>query len=141
MLYQEFKLPKYDWVIYAFYDTTMDDVDSVMACLHRIGCNGHTAKQAYDNLTSGKLNTGLTYSNNGKTCVVLGRATDRQNFAHTYTHEITHCAIHIAQACDVDLLGEGLAYIAGDLGAMMLPFASSFLCDCCNKEVYGQGYY
>lgn len=134
MLYQEFDIPKYKWKVYAFYDTTFEDADVVMECLYDLGCNGNTAKRAFDNLYSGGLNTGLTFSKDRKTCIVLGRATDKQNFAHTYTHEITHCAIHIANEYGISPQSESLAYIAGDLGAVMLPYASKFLCDCCANK-------
>lgn len=136
MLYQEFELPKYKWKIYAFYDTTSDDLESVMDCLYNLKCPSELAKKAYKNIYANNPNTGLTYSNDKKTCIVLGRATDRQNFAHTYTHEIFHCAIHIANEYGINTRGEEIAYIAGDLGALMLPYASSFFCECCyNKNL------
>lgn len=134
MLYQEFCLPKYDWKVFVFYDTTDDDVVEVMECLYALGCNGEMAKKAYLNLASGEDNTGLTYSKNKQSCVVLGHATDKQNFAHTFTHEITHCAIHIANEFGISCQSETLAYIAGDLGALMLPYASRFMCDCCRTK-------
>lgn len=137
MLYQEITIPKYRWRVFVFYDTTKQDADDVMDCLYDLGCNGETAKRAYLNLYSNQIDTGLTFSKNRKTCIVLGRASDKSNFAHTFTHEITHCAIHIANEYGINPQSESLAYIAGDLGAEMLPFASKFLCDCCNKKENG----
>lgn len=134
MTYQEFYLPKYEWVVFAFYDTTKDNADDVMKCLFEIGCSASVAQKAYSNLISGELNTGLTFSKKHQTCIVLGRASDKQNFAHTFTHEITHCAIHIAKEHNIRLDSEALAYIAGDVGAKMLPYASKFLCDHCNQK-------
>ena len=134
MLYQEFYIPKYEWSVGVFYDTTAENAEEIIDYLFDMGCGYSTAKKAYKNLSSNAPNTGLTFSRNGKTCIVLGRATDRKNFAHTYVHEITHCAIHIAKAFSVGFESEELAYIAGDLGAVMLPFASSYICDCCRKK-------
>lgn len=136
MKYQEFDIPKYNWKVYAFYDTTFDDVDTIMECLYDIGCDSHLAKKAFLNLSSGELNTGLTFSKNYQTCIVLGRASDTANFAHTYTHEICHCAIHIANHYNISCQSEELAYIVGGLGAVMLPYASKFLCDCCRNKEY-----
>ena len=142
MLYQEFYIGKYDWKVCVFYDTTKEDTDEVMEYLFHIGCDGITAQRAYQNLSSNEPNTGLTYSRGGNTCIVLGYATDRGNFAHTYVHEITHCAIHIARATGVDFESEELAYIAGDLAEVMLPFASKFMCACCdnNKQLNNYDY-
>lgn len=134
MLYQEFYIEKYDWQVYVFYDVMPEDVDSIMPCLYDLGCSAGVAKTAYNNITSDVFNTGLTFSKNGKTCIVLGRTTDRANFAHTFTHEIGHCAMHIAKEYGIDPYGEELCYIIGGLGATMLPTASKFLCECCNKK-------
>ena len=134
MLYQQFDIPKYNWSVYAFYDTTGDDIDDIMMCLYDMGCTANIAKQAYENISSDQRNTGLTYSKDRATCIVLSRATDKQNFAHTYTHEIAHCGMHIAKEYGIDPYGEELCYIIGDLGAEMLPYASKYMCDCCNKK-------
>lgn len=81
MLYQEFYIEKYDWKVCVFYDTTEEDTDEVMEYLFHIGCDGITAQRAYQNLSSNEPNTGLTYSRSKQSCVVLGHATDKQNFA------------------------------------------------------------
>lgn len=132
MEYQEFDLPRYDWGVYAFYDVTNRDVEAVMDCLDYIGCKGETRVKALNNILDGELNTGLTFSKNRQTCIVFGRTSDAQNFAHTFTHEIGHCAIHIASEYGIDPYGEELCYIIGDLGAIMLPFASVHLCKHCS---------
>ena len=129
MLYQEFTIPKYKWKVHAFYDTTFEDCEEIMDCLHSLGCEGKTAQKAFKNLSADKTNTGLTFSKNRQTCVVLGRATDRANFAHTYLHEIYHIGQHIANEFNISCQGEPLAYIIGDLAAVMLPYVSPFLCD------------
>lgn len=134
MLYQEFDIPKYKWKVYAFYDTTFEDCEDVMECLYFLGCNGDTAKKAFNNLSSGDMNTGLTFSKDRKTCIVLGRATDRANFAHTYQHEIFHIGQHIANEYGISCQGEALAYIIGDIAATMLPYASHFLCEHCKNK-------
>lgn len=134
MRYQEFDIPKYDWKVYAFYDTTADDIDDIMMCLYDLGCTASIAKQAYENVSQNKKNTGLTFSKDRQTCIVLGRATDKENFAHTFCHEIGHCAMHIAKEYGINPYGEELCYIIGGLGAVMLPYASKFLCDCCRHK-------
>jgi hypothetical protein len=134
MLYQEFTIPEYKWKVYAFYDTTFEDCEDVMDCLYSLGCGGESAQKAFRNLSSNDMNTGLTFSKDRKTCVVLGRATDRANFAHTYMHEIYHIGQHIANEYNIGCQGEPMAYIIGNLAAEMLPYASKFLCDCCANK-------
>lgn len=134
MLYQEFGIPKYNWRVYAFYDTTADDLEDIMECLHYMRCNASVAKQAYENIAENKPNTGLTFSKNNQSCVVLSRATSKEQFASTFTHELHHCAMHLAKEYSIDPYSEEPAYIMGSLGEKMLPYASKFLCDCCANK-------
>ena len=40
----------------------------------------------------------------------------------------------IAKEYGINPYGEELCYIIGGLGAVMLPYASKFLCDCCRHK-------
>ena len=120
--------------VYQSYDLPGNHLEDSDGSGEKKYAKSHLRIIAYLNLYSNQLDTGLTFSKNRKTCIVLGRASDKANFAHTFTHEITHCAMHIANEYGINPHSESLAYIAGDLGAEMLPFASKFLCDCCNKK-------
>lgn len=136
MRHQNFYISNYDWTIDVFYDTNEKDADTVLECLKSIGCKGSTLERATDNLYAGKRNTGLTFSKNRKSCIVLSKTTDKENFANTLIHEIFHCSTHIAMEYDIDVFSEEPAYIAGDLGSVVLPYASKFLCDCCKTKKY-----
>lgn len=134
MKYQEFYIKKYDWQIFVFYDTTVNDIDDIMMCLYDMNCNSNVAIQAYDNVIENRLNTGLTFSKDKKSCIVLGRASSKEEFASTFCHELHHCAMHISKEYNIDPNGEETAYIIGSLGKETLPIASKFLCDCCNNK-------
>lgn len=137
---QRIELVEYDWDVMIFYDATINDVDEIMEYLYHIHCDGVYAKRAYKNLTSGEMNTGLTFSRKGESCIVLGRATDTQNFAHTLSHEIIHLGHHIAQYFGFSSQGEQLAYLIGDITALSLPYASEYLCKCCAKKDKNNNY-
>lgn len=134
MKYQEFYIEKYDWWVFAYYDTTAKNIEDIMDCLYEMNCNADVAIQAYDNIAENTLNTGLTFSKNKKSCIVLSRASSKEQFASTFCHELHHCAMHIAKEYRIDPYGEEPAYIIGYLGEKMLPYASKFLCDCCNNK-------
>lgn len=136
MLRQEFYIEDYDWNVYVYYDTTYDDADEIMDCLYNIGCGGDVAKRAFQNLSQGKKNTGLTFSKNGNSCIVLSRATDEANFCHTVMHEIYHLTNHIAKEYRLDVNNEPCAYLAGDIAAIMLPYSSKFIRNCCKTKKY-----
>lgn len=136
MIYQNTHIKKYNWTIHVFFNTTEKDAEVIMECLYNLGCRGNILKRAKSNLSSGEKNTGLTFSKNKNSCIVLGKTTDKENFANTLVHEIFHCAVHIADEYNIDTRSEEIAYIAGRLGAVMLPHASKFLCECCQNKKY-----
>lgn len=63
MIVQEFYIPKYgDWHVKVYYAVHTYWAKEIITDLYRIGCRGDSLKRAYRNLTEGRMNTGLTYS-------------------------------------------------------------------------------
>lgn len=140
MIVQDIYLPEYDWHCKIFYAVTCYWEDEILRELKRIGCSGKNYKTARRNLHTGKMNTGLTYSNKdtGESVVVIAKTSSAEEFAHTYDHEKGHLAKHIALAYDIDPYGEELQYLSGDIAKKMFPVAKRFMCECCRKKLYGR---
>lgn len=136
MIYQEIKVPEYRWMIYAFYDTTASDLDAVMGALYDVNCDYGTAQRAYENLSEGKRNTGLCYSNyrHRLSVLVISRTTSASEFISTWHHELCHLQSHIADVCHIDKMGEDLAYLTGSIAQKMFPKIKHLFCDCCRKN-------
>ena len=72
MIVQEFYIPKYgDWHVKVYYAVHTYWADRIIMDLYRIGCRGDSLKRAYRNLTEGRMNTGLTYSDYRKRETVM----------------------------------------------------------------------
>jgi hypothetical protein len=142
MIRQKITLPNYgNWEIYAYYATTRYAVDEIMERLWEIGIDATNARQAFENLTSGKLDTGLCYSNysSRKSVLVVALTSSPDEFLNSLTHESTHACVHIATALGVNHKSEDFAYMVGDLCQEMYPKVNHLLCDCCrNKEYYDE---
>ena len=133
MIHQQIILEKYDnWVIDVYYGVTRFHVDEIMTQLHKLGCDGRSAKKAYENLSSGDLNTGLTYSNyhNHHTVMVVGIADSPEQFANSLTHEIGHIVAHIGKTYGLDMYGEEVCYLAGKIAQATFVVAKNFMCEC-----------
>ena len=104
MIRQRFDLPRYGWRCYAYYVVTHPNADEILAMLDRIGCDGDSLERAYHNLTSGKCDTGLTYSNSRsrETVMVFAKTSNAKQFQQSYQHETGHAKDHVALA-----FGEG----------------------------------
>lgn len=137
MIRQKITLPDYDnWTIYAYYATTRYAVDEIMERLWEIGMDANNARQAFENLSMGNLNTGLCYSNYSmrKSVVVVALTSSADEFINSLTHEATHACVHIASAMGVNHRSESFAYMVGELCRDMYPRIKHLICDCCRHK-------
>lgn len=135
MIRQQFQLDQADgWLVTAYYAVTHYEVDEIMTALERAGCRGEHLQTAYDNLCSDSLNTGLCYSGNGESVLVISCASSPAQFLNSLVHELHHMASHIASALGYDQKGEEVCYIAGEAAENMYPVASKFLCEHCRNH-------
>lgn len=133
MIRQRFELPRYDWLVYAYYVVTKPNAEEILENLVGIGCVGEDLHDAYVNLTTGALNSGLTYSNSGRreTVMVFADTSCAKQFQQSYQHEIGHLKDHIMQAFGISPHGEELQYIGDDIVDATWEVAQGLLCDCC----------
>lgn len=125
------------WHITAFYPVTCFHVREIMSALYAIDCSQENLRRAYKNLSSGQLNNGLTYSNYQlrETVTVFAKSTSPAQYFNLILHELHHAAVQIATANGIDLAGEEVCYINGDIAQAMFPIAKQFLCECCLKRL------
>lgn len=107
--------------------------------LYSIGCDGDMLRTAYENISSGNLNTGVTYSNFGtrETVMVIALTSSPKEFAKSWRHECGHMATHICQAFGIDPYGEEIQYIGDDIIEKTWEYVKSLLCECncCKSKV------
>lgn len=135
MIKQEFFLPDYDdWQIIAYYAVTHFEVDEIMRTLQEAGCRGKNLETAYENLSSGSRNTGLCFSGDGVSVLVISVTSSKPQFCNSWVHELHHLATHIAKDLGYDLTGEDVCYLAGEIAEKMYPIVGKYLCQCCSKN-------
>ncbi len=136
MMVRHIYLYGWDWEIIAFYDVVPSDADAVLMALKRYDCPHHLMRRATRNLMAGKLNNGLTYTNNARraSVMVIGRTSDAAQFWNTLDHEKGHLAEHIAQKIHLDPEGEEIEYLRGLIAEKVYPEAIQFLCSGCTTR-------
>lgn len=132
MKHQRIYIEDYDWVVDVFYDTVAEDAEMILKYLRRLGCSGGDYIHSRNNLRSGDMDTGLTYSDNRKreSVMVIGRSSTLAEFLNSWQHEMTHLQRHICQAFWINPYSEEAAYLAGDIAMKMHPVLSQFMCGC-----------
>ena len=135
MIRQQFQLDRAGgWRVTCFYAVTHYEVDEIMHTLAEAGADDKSLNRAYENLSSGNLNTGLCYSGNGESVLVISIASSPDQFLNSLVHELHHLASHIASALGYDQKGEEACYIAGETAERMYKVANKFLCEHCRKH-------
>lgn len=130
MIRQEITLDNYDWHITLYYAVHDYFVDDIMNELVSIGLSGRKLRQAYKNLSSGKLDTGLTYVNDGRAVCVIGKASSAAQYADSIQHEVMHLAKYIGKAERLNPYGEEVCYIGGEIARKMWPKSKLLTSEC-----------
>lgn len=136
MIRQRIYLDNYDILIHAYYATTQYYVDEIMDRLYEIGCRGLNLKRAQANLSSGELNTGLTYYSQHyrEAVMVIALTSSASEFYNSLMHELSHLTAYIAKDNGMSFTGEAIAYLEGDLAREIFPKVQPLLCDCCRRK-------
>ena len=108
------------------------DIDEVLSLMDECGATPSLCDRAERLMTSGKVNTGFTFSDSDayRAIVVVGPSSSGEQFINTLSHEIHHLAVAIASSLGVDLEGETPAYITGDTTMELLKTICEFGCAC-----------
>lgn len=130
MIRQGITLDNYDWHISIYYAVHGYFVDEIMGNLVRIGVKGRKLRRAYRNLSSGKINTGLTYAKNGEAVCVIGKADSAAQYADSIQHEVMHLAKFIGKAERLSPYSEEVCYIGGEIARKMYPKSKLLTSEC-----------
>lgn len=137
MIKQKFRLDRFDWEITIFYAVHGYYVEDIMDDLKRIGIRGKKLAKAEENLTSGEINSGLTYVNNGEAVCVIGVASSAAQYMDSIVHEVMHLCKFIGKAEGLDPYGEEVCYIGGEIGRKMWSKSKLLTseCGCYTKRI------
>lgn len=111
------------WMITIFLPVTRYHVAEIMDALLALGINEGNYKDAIGNLMSGKVNNGITFSSaeHRATVSVWAMATSPAEWLNLIVHELHHLSVQIASCNGLDLEGEEVCYINGDIAQYLYP--------------------
>ncbi len=135
MIKQRIYLDKERWEVTVYYAVTHYEVEEIMSELVRVGCTGKNLDLAYENISSGNPNTGLCFSGDCQSVLVISVASSASQFCNSMFHEVYHLSSHIAERLGYDLMGEEVCYLSGEIAEKMFPVAKNFLCEHCRDDL------
>ena len=135
MIRQVAYLPRYDWLIKAYFAVSCYWVDEIMSELAYAGANEEEMRLSYISLTSGNLNEGICFSDkySRTSIMVVAKTSSAAEFYDSTVHEFCHMAGQIARIIGADPAGEDVAYMVGDMARDFYPSIRHLLCDCCRR--------
>ena len=136
MIIKDLYIDRYDWHVRIFYAVDCYYTLEIIEELKSIQCPRANIERAYRNLSSCRLNTGLTYSNNAlrETVMVIGMWSNPAEFDNSFAHELRHFTDHVANTFGLESGGEDIAYLTGNIRREFYPVNSMFLCGCCDHD-------
>lgn len=114
------------------------DINRILALLRQLNAPANILIRITENCRRNEKNVGFTYSNKTerKSIVVIGRTSNGAQFLNTYSHELRHLVDDIADVDDMDIAGEPVAYLTGDICNFMSDIICRMSCECCrNKNI------
>jgi hypothetical protein len=92
MILHYFKLPKYDWEVYAYYGVTPAYKDVIIEQLESMGCKEELIQESLEIIGKKRPNTGFTYSNyfRKESVIVISDCSSSEDFMNTLVHEARH---------------------------------------------------
>lgn len=137
MIVHDIYIKRAAWNVRVYISVTTINADEILDDLIDLGIRGNNLKQAKENLWSGLLDTGLTYSNTvqRETVMVIAKASESAEYWNSLDHEKQHLLQDIATTDLIDPFGEEISYISGEFIREVYKIAKSLLCDCCRKRI------
>ena len=136
MIKQKFKLHKYLWKVYVYYNATYEDIDTIVKSIRSIKLPSKYCESAYTILKKGVLNNGLTLSNlrTKSTIIVISKTSNASEFVNSMFHEIYHLVNHISKEYNIDNDSEEPCYLFGEIAQTMYKACHHLMCDNCKNE-------
>ena len=118
------------WRVTVFLPITRYHVDEILDTLRSIEITDENYNTAKENLTTGRVNNGFTFSNPSKreTVSVWAICTSPAMYFNLIVHELHHLSVHIASANKLDLEGEDVCYINGDTAQHLWDLCHPLIC-------------
>lgn len=135
MITRDINISKYGWQARIFFAISRYEIDDVTKALEEIGCPGKIYAQAVKQMERGEVNTGFTYSNKAlrRSVMLVGRTSSGAQFVNSFSHELRHLSDDIASTYGMEMAGEEVAYLTGDIAQKLSDVVSHLSCEHCRK--------
>lgn len=130
MIRARIRIPKYDWTVDCYFAVHGYYVNEILSRIWQLGGSQKVLARAYENIASGKLDSGLCFSNERHSVLVTSVTSSAREFLNSLAHECRHLEQYIANEYGIDENSEEACYLMGDIMMALYPHCRELLCDC-----------
>lgn len=136
MKIRDLGIRKYGWRLRIYYAVTCYHAAEILESLNEIGCPAELMQRIQGNLEKCDMDTGFTYSNKDRreSVIVIGLHSSPPEFINSFEHELRHLVDDIAQTCGLEMAGEDVAYLTGDVNSALWEDIHYFTCCKCHER-------
>lgn len=111
-------------------------VDEVIRALDECGAPDAVLTRAKERMERDDVDTGFTFSNprTRRSVMVIGKTSEGKQFLNSFVHELRHLVDDIAVTDSLEMSGEAVAYLSGDIAMELADFVCSLSCDHCRQS-------
>lgn len=137
MKIRDLRIRKYDWRLRIYYAVTCYYTDEILKSLINIECPEELMDRISMHLGKCNMDTGFTYSNKElrKSVIVVGMHSSPAQFINSFEHELRHLIDDVSQTCGLEMAGEDVAYLTGDINTALWKDIHEFIC--CKCKCHG----
>lgn len=134
---RDLRIKRYDWRARFYFAVHGYDMGSILASLQSIQCPGNLLQRIADNMERNDMDSGFTYSNKvvRRSVVVVGLTTSPAQFLNSFEHELRHLCDDIGIASGMEMQGEEVAYLTGNINAALWEDIHDFICCKCRNKL------
>lgn len=138
MIRHTFRIPQHDWTFRVYIAVNGYWTGEIVRHLWRLGASDDTLRSATANLSSGRLNNGLTYASakDRETLMVVAKTTTAAEMFNSVIHELDHAAMFTFPILGITPGTEDAAYFKGGVARQIFPLVQPYLCECCRRKIY-----
>lgn len=111
------------------------DANAILLQLKKCQAPKPVLERVARNMMIDAQDTGFTYSNPDlrRSVVVIGSSSSGAEFLNTFIHEVQHLTEDISRGLGLSM-GEGTAYLSGDIAFGLADIVCRLACDDCRKD-------
>lgn len=116
-------LKKFDWLVYVYIAVDAYYAQEIVDKLAAIGATELQQEEAMTRMSQSNLEGGIVYTNGDRreSVLVTEMASSPKEFMSVYVHCICNLVTHIATVSDMDLKGEDVVSMEGEIAMLLYP--------------------